>query len=424
LSEEICLTTALLEEPLVSGGFQALGLNPEVLAAVERAGYRQPTPIQAAFIPEALTGRDVIGQAQTGTGKTAAFLLPFYQNWREEDATAGPQALVLAPTRELVVQVAQEATTLAPSPACRSLAIYGGQRFGQQLAGLRRGCALVVGTPGRILDHLSRGTLSLDRVRYVVLDEADRMLDIGFRPDIERILRRCPTRRQTLLLSATMPPPVMRLTKRYMIDPVHINVAPARVTVETIRQSYFTVDEDRKLDLLLRILDRDQPRQCIIFCQRKRWVEDLYKLLRRHKAQVACMHGDLAQQLRNRIMQGFRDGKIRYLVATDVVGRGIDVRNISHVINYDIPEDPENYVHRIGRTGRIGADGVAYAFVTPEQGQYLTDIEVFINREVPEERIEGFQAYRARSRAPKPAEEHKPVTPVFGRRTKRYSNRL
>ncbi len=418
------MTTALLEEPLVSGGFHALGLNSDLLAAVERAGYHQPTPIQAAFIPEALTGRDVIGQAQTGTGKTAAFLLPFYQNWRAEDAQAGVQALILAPTRELVVQVAQEAATLAPAPECRSLAIYGGQRFREQLTGLRRGCALVVGTPGRILDHLSRGTLSLDRVRYVVLDEADRMLDIGFRPDIERILRRCPTRRQTLLLSATMPPPVLRLTRRYMVDPVHINLAPARVTVETIRQSYFTVDEDRKLDLLLRLLDRDQPRQAIIFCQRKRWVEDLYKMLRRHKPHVACMHGDLAQTLRNRIMQGFRDGKIRYLVATDVVGRGIDVRNISHVINYDIPEDPENYVHRIGRTGRIGADGVAYAFVTPEQGQHLTDIEIFINMQVPEERIEGFQAYRARPRVQKPTEERKAVTPVFGRRTKRYSNRL
>jgi len=419
------LTTELLEEPLVSGGFNALGLNPDVLAAVERAGYHQPTPIQAAFIPEALSGRDIIGQAQTGTGKTAAFLLPFFQSWREED-NAGPQALVLAPTRELVVQVAQEATTLTPSPACRSLAIYGGQRFRQQFVQLRRGCALVVGTPGRILDHLSRGTLSLDNVRYVVLDEADRMLDIGFRPDIERILRRCPTRRQTLLLSATMPPPVLRLTKRYMVDPIHINLAPARVTVETIRQSYFTVDEDRKFDLLMRILQRDEPRQLIIFCQRKLWAEDVYRLLRLQMPRVACMHGDLPQQLRNRIMQGFRDAKIRCLVATDVVGRGIDVRNISHVINYDVPEDPENYVHRIGRTGRIGADGVAYLFVTPEQGQHLTDIEIFINNQIPEERIEGFQSYRVRPpRVEQPAvEERKPVPPVFGRRNKRYSNRL
>jgi ATP-dependent RNA helicase DeaD len=412
----------MLEEPQC--GFHALALCPQLLAALDRVGYRTPTPIQAAFIPEALAGRDVIGQAQTGTGKTAAFLLPFFNAWREEDAQSGPQAIVLAPTRELVVQVAAEAAALTPSANCRPVAIYGGQRFRQQLLALRRGCSLVVGTPGRVLDHLSRGTLTLHNVRYAVLDEADRMLDIGFRPDIERILRRCPTRRQTMLLSATMPPPVMRLTQRYMVDPVHVNVAPARITVDTIRQSWITVDEDRKFDLLVKILERDEPRQCIVFCERKRWAEDVYRMLRQHRKRVACMHGDLPQSLRNRIMQGFRDGKIVTLVATDVVGRGIDVRNISHVINYDLPEDPENYVHRIGRTGRIGADGVAIAMVTPEQGQQLTNIESFINREIPEERFEGFEAYRPRRRVEPTTEEQKGPAPVFGQRSKRYSNRL
>jgi len=417
------LTTEVLAEPL--SGFQALSLSPELLAALDRAGYREPTPIQAAFIPEALTGRDVIGQAQTGTGKTAAFLLPFFNGWRDDDdPTTGPQAIVLAPTRELVVQVAEEATKLSPTPACRAVPIYGGQRIRQQLTLLRRGCHIAIGTPGRVLDHLSRGTLSFDNVRYVVLDEADRMLDIGFRPDIERILRRCPHRRQTLLLSATLPPPVLRLAQRYMVDPININLSPARVTVENIRQSYITVDEDRKFDLLLKILERDEPRQCIIFCERKRWVEDLYRLLRQHRRRVAAMHGDLPQPMRNRIMKGFRDGKIVYLVATDVVGRGIDVRNISHVINYDIPEDPENYVHRIGRTGRIGADGVAIAFVTPEQGQQLTDIEAFINKEIPADGIEGFSAYAPRVKEERMPEAPKPVMPVFGRRVKRYSKRL
>jgi ATP-dependent RNA helicase DeaD len=392
------------------------------MAALGRVGYHEPTPIQAAFIPEALTGRDVIGQAQTGTGKTAAYLLPFFNSWRD-DNLPGPQAIVMAPTRELVVQVAEEATKLSPHRHCRTVPIYGGQRFRQQLALLRRGCNLVVGTPGRVLDHLSRGTLSLERVRYVVLDEADRMLDIGFRPDIEKILRRCPTQRQTLLLSATMPPPVMRLVHRYMVDPYHINLSPAKVTVENIRQSYFTVDEDRKFELLLRLFDRERPRQCIIFCERKRWVEDLYRMLRGHLRGVAAMHGDLPQSMRNRIMQGFRDGKITYLVATDVVGRGIDVRNISHVINYDMPLDPENYVHRIGRTGRIGADGVAIAFVTPEQGQQLTDVELFINKEIPEDRLEGFQSYTPRVRVVSKPEQFKQVAPMFGRRTKRYSNR-
>jgi ATP-dependent RNA helicase DeaD len=411
----------LLEKP--QAGFHALSLNPALLTALDRVGYREPTPIQAAFIPEALTGRDVIGQAQTGTGKTAAFVIPFFNTWREEPGQTGPQAIVLAPTRELVVQVAEEAARLSPSPACRAVAIYGGQRFRMQLNQLRRGCAMAVGTPGRVLDHLSRGTLSLGNVRYVVLDEADRMLDIGFRPDIERILRRCPTQRQTLLLSATMPAPVLRLTKRYMIEPSHINLSPAKVTVENIRQSYITVDEDRKFDVLHKILQRDEPRQCIIFCERKRWAEDVYRMLRNHRKRVACMHGDLPQGLRNRIMKGFRDAKIVTLVATDVVGRGIDVRNISHVINYDLPEDPENYVHRIGRTGRLGADGIAVAFVTPEQGDRLTAIESFINKEIPEERLEGFEAYRPRVRVEQPA-EFKPVAPVFGRRVKKYSNRL
>src|SRR3954447_7860502 len=215
-----CLTTALMAEP--RSGFHNLSLSPELLAALDRAGYREPTPIQAAFIPEALSGRDVMGQAQTGTGKTAAFLLPFFNSWRDNNLP-GPQALVLAPTRELVVQVAEEANKLAPSRRCRAVPIYGGQRIRTQLTELKRGAAIVVGTPGRVLDHLSRGTLSFNNARYVVLDEADRMLDIGFRPDIERILRRCPRERQTLLLSATVPPPVLRLVHRYMIDPVHIN---------------------------------------------------------------------------------------------------------------------------------------------------------------------------------------------------------
>jgi ATP-dependent RNA helicase DeaD len=409
-----------LAEP--TSGFRALPLSSTILAALDRVGYIEPTPIQAAFIPEAITGRDVIGQAQTGTGKTAAFLLPFLNAWTG-NTPPGPQALVLVPTRELAVQVAEEAEKLSPDRNCRTVAIYGGQRFVSQLSQLRKGVNIVVGTPGRVLDHLARGTISFDHVRYAVLDEADRMLDIGFRPDIERILRRCPSQRQTMLLSATLPPPVLRLTHRYMVDPFHINLSPARVTVENIRQSYITVDEDRKFELLLKLFAREEPRQCIIFCERKRWVEDLYRQLRQERKRVAMMHGDLPQHLRNRIMQGFREGKIVYLVATDVVGRGIDVRNISHVINYDVPEDPENYVHRIGRTGRIGADGVAIALLTPEQGDRLTDIEMYINKLIPEDRIDGFDAYRPRPKKTTKPAEAKPAVPVFGRRVKKYSNR-
>jgi ATP-dependent RNA helicase DeaD len=415
------LTTATLTKP--QSGFASLSLSPSVLAALDRVGYHEPTPIQAALIPHALTGRDVIGQAQTGTGKTAAFLLPFLNRWRDNNEP-GPQALVLTPTRELAAQVAEEARKLAPSRHCRAVPIYGGQRFREQLAEMKKGFPIAVGTPGRVLDHLSRGTLSLARTRYVVLDEADRMLDIGFRPDIEKILRRCPLDRQTLLLSATLPPPVLRLAHRYMIDAEHINLSPKKVTVENIRQSYLSVDEERKFELLLKVIDREQPRQCIIFTQRKRTADKLYDKLRDAAKRVAVMHGDLPQPQREKIMQRFRDGKIVYLVATDVVGRGIDVTNISHIINYDLPEDPENYVHRIGRTGRMGADGIAIAFVTPEQGQQLTDIECLINVEIPADRIEGFEGVRPKKPVAAAAEPPRPVVPVFGRRVKRYSNRL
>jgi ATP-dependent RNA helicase DeaD len=426
-------------------GFHALTLSTPVLAALDRAAYFEPTPIQAALVPAALSGRDVIGQAQTGTGKTAAFLLPFLDRWvgwhipeaRKGSAAMaaqttaakawhapefGPQALVLAPTRELVVQVSEEARKLAPSRHCRAVPIYGGQRFRQQLSEMRKGYAIAVGSPGRVLDHLSRGTLSLDHVRYVVLDEADRMLDIGFRPDIEKILRRCPQERQTLLLSATLPPPVLRLAQRYLTNPVHINLSPKKLTVENIHQTYITVDAERKFELLLRVIEREQPRQCIIFCQRKRYAEDLYRQLREKRKRVAAMHGDLPQVLRNRIMQGFREGKIVYLVATDVVGRGIDVTNISHIINYDLPEDPENYVHRIGRTGRMGADGVAIAFVTKEQGKELTAIEHFINMQLGEDRIEGFEAFAPR--LPPKLTPPKAVIPIFGRTVRRYRRGL
>src|SRR5262245_43059121 len=248
-------------------GFHTLTLTPPMLAALARARYHEPTPIQAALIPEALGGRDVIGQAQTGTGKTAAFLIPFLNGWRDT-GEPGPQALVLAPTRELALQVTEEAMKLAPSRHFKAVAVYGGARMGKQILDLKKGCALVIGTPGRMLDHLARGTLTLNRVRYLVLDEADRMLDIGFRPDIERILRRCPTDRQTLLLSATVPPPVLRLSQRYMVDPVHVNIAPEKPTVETIRQSYVSVDEYSKFELLQKVLERENPRQCIIFVQR------------------------------------------------------------------------------------------------------------------------------------------------------------
>lgn len=414
-------SSAVVESP---SGFHALALKAPILTALDRASYFEPTPIQAAVIPKALAGRDLIGQAQTGTGKTAAFLLPFLNSWHDS-GIKNPEALILAPTRELVVQITEEAKKLVPSKHCRPVAIYGGQRFRQQLIGLREGCAIVAGTPGRVLDHLGRGTLDLRHIRYVVLDEADRMLDIGFRPDIEKILRRCPTQRQTLLMSATVPGEVLRLVHRYMVNPMHINLAPARPAVETIRQSFITVDEDRKFELLLRVIARERPRQAIIFCQRRRTADQVGDGLRKLRKRVATMHGDLPQPHRDQIMAGFRDRKIVYLVATDLVGRGIDVNGISHIINYDLPDDAENYVHRIGRTGRMGADGIAIAFVTLEQGKQLTAIEGFTNKLIEEDRIEGFEAFRSRPQGAAPvAAAAAPAAPIFGRRTKRYSNRV
>src|SRR5262245_7735042 len=379
--------------------FADLGLMRPLMDAIDAAGYVHPTPIQEAVIPPALRAKDVIGQAQTGTGKTAAFLIPFLNRWRPH-TLKGPIGVVMTPTRELALQIATEAERLAPSRKFRCVPVYGGTGMQRQLDCLRRGCDLVVGTPGRMLDHLQRGSMSLTQARYAVLDEADRMLDIGFRDDIERILKRCPTERQTLLMSATVPDSIKRLVNRYMKDPVHLHMTPEKPTVDKIRQSYFTVDADRKFELLKRVIEREKPRQCLIFVERKRWADNLYRDLKRAVAKSAVIHGDLPQSQRERIMAAFRTGEIKYLIATDVMSRGIDVNDLSHVINYDLPMDIENYVHRIGRTGRIGKDGIAISFATPEQGALLTDIEMMINRLIESDQIEGFEATTPRAARP------------------------
>ncbi|MFM7109798.1 MAG: DEAD/DEAH box helicase [Planctomycetota bacterium] len=407
-----------------TNGFSGMRLRPELFEALCRAGYSNPTPIQREVIPLALAGHDVIGQAQTGTGKTAAFLVPFLHRWKTLHET-GASGLVLVPTRELALQVVAEARKIACDPDFAVAAIYGGQAIGPQVTAIRKNTPLLVGTPGRVIDHLMRGTLRLDGLKYAVLDEADRMLDIGFRPDIEKILRRCPADRQTLLLSATMPDDVLRLAHRYQKDPKTVQITPETPTVARIRQSYVAVDEDRKLPLLLKLLQTEQPRASIIFVERKRWAENLYRDLRQTVKGVSMMHGDLPQGMRTKIMQAFRDGVIKHLVATDVVGRGIDVKNLSHVFNYDIPEDPDAYVHRIGRTGRIGADGVAIAFVSPDQGHRLTNVESFINKLLDKREVEGFEGVRPKDLPqPEAPKEQAASQPVFGRRVKKYSNRL
>ena len=377
-------------------GFAALGLSRPMLRAVQRAGYETPTPIQAALIPEALEGRDVIGQAKTGTGKTAAFAIPLLEML--EAPGKGPQVIVLAPTRELVQQIVGEVQKLAHGQAVAVCGIYGGEPIERQLRALHHGVDFVVGTPGRVIDHIERRTLFLGDIFHVVLDEADRMLDIGFRPDIERILRRVPDPHQTLLLSATISAEVRTLARKYMFDPVELNLSRDEPSVESIKQYYLSVDHDRKFDLLVHLLRRDRPRQCIVFTRTKRGADKLADKLARSIPGVATIHGDLPQTARNRVMKGFRDGTIPVLVATDVVGRGIDVEGISHVINFDIPDDPENYLHRIGRTGRMGKDGIAYLFVGPDQGDPLTAIELLINKPIPSLVLDDFVAVRREPR--------------------------
>ncbi len=371
-----------------------MGLSDTMLEALHRCRYQAPTPIQAAFIPEALDGLDVIGQAKTGTGKTAAFGIPLIEML--ESRARGPQAIVLAPTRELTQQIVAEVQRLAMGSSVAVCGIFGGEPIDRQIHALARGVDLVVGTPGRVLDHIERRTLYLGDIVHVVLDEADRMLDIGFRPDIERILRQLPTPRQTLLLSATINADVRKLAHRYMYQPLEVNLSQDEISVETIKQYYVPVSGEQKLDLLVLLLKRDRPRQCIVFTRTRRGADRLADRLHKVVKGVSAIHGDLAQTVRDRVMRGFRSGQISVLVATDVVGRGIDVEGISHVINYDMPDDPENYVHRIGRTGRMGKDGVAYLFVCPDQGDPLTAIENLVNKVIPPLEIEGFSQTRRR----------------------------
>ena len=354
-----------------------------MLQTLDKIGYEKPSPVQAGVIPLVLDEYDVIGQARTGTGKTAAFAIPILEQLDRDVRHPKPQALILAPTRELAVQVENEFRRLAPDDV-RCVCLYGGKPINGQINRLKEGCHVVVGTPGRVIDHLNRGTLNVDQLWFVVLDEADRMLDIGFRPDIERILRRCPKERQSLLLSATLPPAILYLAKQYMYRPKVINFSANHVAADTIDQYYLRLPQEMKFEFLIKLIEREDPDQAIVFCRTKLGTERLYrKLLRETDFQdVGTIHGDMNQSARDRMMKNFRSGKIRFLVATDVVGRGIDITNVSHIINFDIPNLSEDYVHRVGRTGRMGKTGVAFSFVCPDQGSELSAIEKTINKQL------------------------------------------
>lgn len=406
--------------------FDQLDLSKVMLKALDRAGYQQPTPIQAGVIPLVFEGLDVVGQAQTGTGKTAAFGIPILECLESPRKCRDPQALILVPTRELAVQVREEIVKLAHGEKLSVVALYGGKPIRGQSEKLKRGAQIIVGTPGRVLDHIGRGSLQLGALWCVVLDEADRMLDIGFRPDIEKILRRCPKDRQTLLLSATLPPPIKRLAQRYMYEPEYLDFSPTDISADTIEQFYFTVDQERKFDLLVRLLKREDPKQAIIFCRTRKGTDKTSKRLTSKFDDVNCIHGDMQQRVRDRVMKQFREGSLRILVATDIVGRGIDVSGISHIINYDIPQFCDDYVHRVGRTGRMGREGVAFTFVTSEQGSELTRIEQRINKLLQRDEMDGFQAEMRPPASQESAEEPKPApaTSLMKRPPKRYRRAL
>ena len=354
--------------------FADLGLSEPVMKAVAAVGYESPSPIQAATIPAMLQGRDVLGQAQTGTGKTGAFALPVLSNINL--SATKPQVLVLAPTRELAIQVAEAFQSYSVAmPGFRVLPVYGGQPYGQQLSALRRGVHVVVGTPGRVIDHLDRGTLDLSELKTLVLDEADEMLRMGFIDDVEAVLKKLPETRQVALFSATMPPQIRRIAQTYLRDPVEVTIASKTTTSANIRQRYWWVSGMHKLDALTRILEVEPFDAMIIFARTKAGTEELAEKLQARGLAASAINGDMQQAQRERTIGQLKEGKLDILVATDVAARGLDVERISHVLNYDIPYDTESYVHRIGRTGRAGRSGEAILFVTPREKGMLRQIE-------------------------------------------------
>jgi len=355
-------------------GFADLALAPAIARVIEEVGYETPSPIQARSIPPLLAGRDLLGQAQTGTGKTAAFALPLLS--RLDPALKAPQILVLTPTRELALQVAEAMQTYARHlPDFMVLPVYGGQNMGHQLRQLQRGVQAIVGTPGRIQDHLRRGTLKLDRLACVVLDEADEMLRMGFVEEVEEILQQTPPGRQTALFSATMPNDVLRIARRHLKDPVEIRIKTKTSTVETISQWYWQVKGLHKLDALTRILEAEEIDAMLVFARTKIATVELAEKLEARGFSCAPLNGDMTQQLREKTIERLKSGALDIVVATDVAARGLDVKRISHVVNYDIPYDTEAYVHRIGRTGRAGREGKAILFVAPRERRMLAAIE-------------------------------------------------
>lgn len=394
------MTSSNAEPDAAQLSFADLQIHPKVLQAVADVGYETPSPIQAATIPAMLAGSDVVGLAQTGTGKTAAFAIPILS--KIDTSSRITQALVLAPTRELALQVAEAFSRYGAHLSVNVLPIYGGSPYGPQMSGLKRGAQVVVGTPGRVIDHLEKGSLDLSHLDYLVLDEADEMLQMGFAEDVERILEGTPEYKQVALFSATMPPGIRKITSKYLHDPVQVKVESKTATADNITQRYIQVSGARKMDALTRLLEVEPFEAMIVFVRTKQATEEVAEKLRARGFSAAAINGDIAQAVRERTISSLKDGKLDILVATDVAARGLDVDRISHVLNYDIPHDPESYVHRIGRTGRAGRSGTALLFVSPRERHLLNSIErvtrqKLIERQLPTvddvnaQRVEKFR---------------------------------
>ena len=396
--------------------FAELGLNEQILAGVDALGFSTPTPVQAGAIPEVLASRDVVASAQTGTGKTAAFALPTLQRIAGKSGH-GPHALVVTPTRELAAQIDDVVKVVCQKTGQRAVIVMGGAKFDKQITTLEKGCDLLVATPGRLLDLMEHNHVSLSGVEILVLDEADRMLDMGFWPSVRRIMHALPEQHQTLLFSATIPPSIKSTIDAMLHEPAVVEISRVGETADTVEERLCPVTQAQKPELLRALLDTggasgERPERVLVFCRTKHRVDDVSAMLKNAQVKVDVMHADRPQQARARALERFREGKVQVLVATDVMSRGIDVAGVDAVVNFDVPMDPEDYVHRIGRTGRAGATGHAYTFVAPDEISPLREIEYFTKKLVPVWDLPGF-AYDAGR-----------IVPQEGRSTKKPSRTM
>ena len=370
--------------------FAALGLSEKMLEGVRAMGYTDPTPIQLRAIPLVLSGKDVIGSAQTGTGKTAAFALPILSKLGGHQP-GGPRVLILEPTRELAAQVETAIRDYSRFTDLKTTVVFGGVGYGKQNDELKAGADIVAATPGRLLDHLEQGTLKLDKVEFLVLDEADRMLDMGFLPDVRRLVEQCPRKRHTALFSATIPPQIETLIQWAMHNPETIEIGARRSPAENVKHVIYPVSDTQKTDLLLALLESVNYDSVIIFCRTKHGADRVATTLKRANHAVAVLHSNRTQKEREQALEGFREGKFEVLVATDIAARGLDIADVSHVINYDVPQHPEDYIHRIGRTGRAEATGDAFTIMIAEDAPHVFAIERFISQKIPRVKMEKFE---------------------------------